>query len=60
MEKKYIVVGFGTNKETGERYCRAALVREGKDWGYVDLKNTYYPEEIRPVGTIIPVTLIEG
>ena len=61
MEKKYMVVGFGLSKEKGEKYSKAYLIRGDKKgtYGYLDTKNVYYTNDIRPIGTIIIVKLEE-
>ena len=62
MERKYMVVRFGVNKETGEPYSRASRLKEAKDgtsWGYLDEKDPYYLDEIRPLGTVVAVELTE-
>jgi hypothetical protein len=62
MEKKYMVVGFGTSKKTGKPYSRAYLLKSDKagTFAFLDRNDSYYTEDIRPVGTMIIVKLVEG
>lgn len=62
MERKYMVVSYGTSKKTGEPYSRAARIKEDeKDgtYGYLDEKDSYYVDDLRPLGTVITLEFAE-
>lgn len=60
MERKYMVVSFGTSKKTGALYSRAARVREDEKngtYGYLDDKDAYYTDDLQPLGSVITVEM---
>lgn len=62
MERKYMVVSYGTSKKTGAPYSRAARIREDEKngtFGYLDEKDAYYVDDLRPLGTVITLELAE-
>jgi len=55
-----MVVAYGTSKK-GKTYSRSYLVREAKDqsFGYLDQKDQFFTDTIRPIGEIINVEQTE-
>ena len=61
MTKTYMVVRNGAKKGTGEIYSIAQRVHQSKDktFEWLDEKDQFWCEDIRPVGTIIKVEQME-
>lgn len=61
MVREYMVTKFGAAKNTGEIYSRGSRVKTAKDgsYGYLDEKDTCFFDEIKPLGTIVKVELME-
>ena len=62
MERKYMVVSYGTSKKNGSLYSRAARIKEDEKngtYGYLDEKDSYYVDDLRPLGTVITLELAE-
>lgn len=62
MERRYMVVSYGTAKKTGEIYSRASRIREDEKngtFGYLDEKDKYFMNELKPLGTVVTVELLE-
>lgn len=61
MERKYMVVAYGESKKDKRPYSRAYRLKEAREggWGYLDQKDTYYSDEIRPLGEIITLSMQE-
>lgn len=62
MERKYMVVSYGTSKKTGALYSRASRIREDEKngtFGYLDEKDVYYADDLQPLGTIITLQLTQ-
>lgn len=55
MEKKYMVVAYGSKKDTGEPYSRLHRVFESdkRVLGFLDEKDSMYLDDIHPLGEII-------
>lgn len=63
MERKYMVVSYGTNKKTGALYSRALRIREDEvngTYGYLNENDPYYVDDLRPLGTVITLQLTEA
>ena len=61
MIKTYMVVRNGAAKKTGEIYSIAQRVQHSKDKTneWLDEKDKYWCDELRPVGTLINVEQME-
>lgn len=62
MERKYMVVSYGTSKKTGSLYSRATRIKEDEKngtYGYLDEKDQYYTDDLQPLGSIITLELIQ-
>jgi hypothetical protein len=61
MTKRYMVIAFGTAKKTGNPYSRAYLLKGDKEgkFGYLDSRDSFFTNDMRPVGTIINVEQAE-
>lgn len=46
MKKEYICIAYGQKKETKEPYSRFAAVKTGQGYAYLDLKDTFYSDEL--------------
>ena len=61
MEKEYMVIGFGKSKKDGTPYSRACRVKQANDgtWGYVDIKDVFFLDDIRSLGSVVKVEQME-
>lgn len=62
MERKYMVVKYGNSKKTGALYSRAVRIREDEKngtFGYLDDKDVYFVDDLRPLGSLITLQLAE-
>lgn len=62
MKRTYMVVSYGTSKKTGALYSRAARIREDEKngtYGYLDEKDSYYVDDLRPLGSVITLEMAE-
>lgn len=61
MTKNYMVVRNGAAKKSGEIYSIAQRIFQSKDKTseWLDEKDKYWCDELRPVGTIIKVEQME-
>ena len=61
MTKTYMVVRNGFKKKTGEAYsiARRLFQNHDKTSEWLDEKDTYWAEEIKPVGSLIKVEQME-
>jgi|GEM_PF-3677910 len=60
MTKRYLVVSNGAAKKTGEVYSRAyKIAKDSKGFEWLDQKDVFFTDNIRPVGTVIEVEQCE-
>lgn len=62
MERRFMVTGYGTSKKTGALYSRASRIVEDEKkhlFGFLDSKDQYFTNDIRPLGTILSVEMAE-
>lgn len=61
MESRYMVVQFGHKKETKEPYSIAYKVigDEKGTYGRLNENDRYFTKDIRPIGTMIKVSMKE-
>lgn len=61
MTKIYMVVRNGLSKKTGALYSIAYRKVQAKETGYefLDEKDSYFTDDIRPVGTMLKVEQME-
>ena len=62
MQKKYLIVGWGFNKDTNEPYSKGLAVKEDNynkvpQYGYADAKDIVYFSDIYELGKIVVVDL---
>jgi hypothetical protein len=57
-----MVVAYGTSKKTGSLYSRCTRIREDEkngSFGYLDEKDQYYTNDLRPLGTTVELEMSE-
>lgn len=60
MTKIYMVVRNGLSKKTGALYSIAVRIGKTKEgYEYTDDKDTYFTDDLRPVGTMLKVEQME-
>ena len=61
MTKTYLVVSNGVSKKTGKKYSIAQRVcqKYDKSSEWLDSKDQYFTDDIRPVGTLVEVEQME-
>lgn len=61
MTKTYLVVSNGVSKKTGSLYSIAQRVCQKKDKSseWLDTKDQYFTDDIRPVGSMIEIEQME-
>lgn len=60
MTKTYMVTRNGVSKKTGAIYSIAERLGKTKEgYEYLDSKDTYFTDDIRPVGTMLKVEQME-
>lgn len=61
MKKSYMVIRNGTSKKTGELYSLALNLCKSNDGKseWLDEKDKYFANDIRPVGSVISVEQME-